>query len=233
MLDFLRRDGDSSNTVIGIILLVMLLVFVGPNVLPRLLSRTFPFIDEGVPCAFLRSSEDRGSHQSLIGRSAVDPLSIRTQVDPLPQASDANTAWTIRITLQNNTIGTVPIVFNEDQVVVGNGNNTTGLGIVFSTGVNLSLGNRVADPASFPEEDIRLLGPRQRCVHRVQFPATVANASTIPGNAQVSSYYRINGAGTITDGNSVFSDQGLNILNNTGGLIQSDPVVIPFSATAG
>lgn len=232
MLDFLRRDGDSSNTVIGIILLVMLLVFVGPNVLPSLLSRTFPFIDEGVPCAFLRSADNRADHQSLIGRSAVDPLTLRTQVDPLPQTNSGT--WTIRITVQNNTIGTVPFVFNEDQVIVGD-NGTSGLGLSFSSNISLGLGVRTADPASFNEANIRLLGPRQRCVHRAEFPATIANVNTIPGNTQVASFYRINTAGGITGDtiNAVFTDQGLNILNNTAGFVQSDAVVIPFSATAG
>ncbi|MCA9890115.1 MAG: hypothetical protein KC546_17170, partial [Anaerolineae bacterium] len=69
---FIRTDGDTSNTVIGIILLVMLLVFVGPTVIPRALSQSLTFFDEAIPCERLRTATDRGRHQSLIGTSAVD-----------------------------------------------------------------------------------------------------------------------------------------------------------------
>lgn len=231
MLDFLRRDGDSSNTVIGIILLVMLLVFVGPNVLPSLLSRTFPFLDEGVPCSILRTANNRAQHQSLIGRSATDPLILRTNVGEVPQPGSTD-EWIIRITIQNNTIGTVPFVFNEDQVLTTD-NQTSGVGILFNPPLALSNNAaRTGTPASIPEDNIRLLGPRQRCVHRISFPATLANTNTIPANLTVTSYYRITTPGEIVSANvtgQVFTDQGLNILNGNNGIgsVQSEPEPLP------
>lgn len=228
MFDILRRDGDASNTVIGIILLVMLLVFVGPNVLPSVLSRTFPFIDEGVPCTRLRTAEDRGRHQSLIGRSSTNPLSIRTEVDPLP--SDAAGTWTVRVTLVNNTIGTVPFVFAENQVIVGD-TGTSGVGLIFTPQTNVTIpGNARPTTTAFADSNIRLLGPRQLCVHRVQIPTNQVLGAVQPGNTTVTSYYRIASPGQVTSPNAIYPDQGLNVI--PGGRITSEPVVIPVPATA-
>ena len=55
-------------------------VFVAPDVLPQLVSNSIPFIDEGLPCTLVMNAEDRSQHQSLIGRSATDPLTIRAEV---------------------------------------------------------------------------------------------------------------------------------------------------------
>jgi hypothetical protein len=233
VIDALRRDGDSSNTVIGIILLVMLLVFVGPNVLPSLLARTFPFIDEGVPCTRLQTAENRALHQSLIGRSATDPLSIRTQLDPLPENPDDN--WTIRITLVNETIGTIPFVFAENEVVVSNPGNVSGLGLYFTPSTSVTIPGNTrpnADPPSFPEDKIRLLGPRQRCVHRVNMSGNqiLNNPQIEPGNTQVTTYYRITGPGQIQQQNSIYTDQGLAVI--PGGIIEAEPITIPVPVTA-
>lgn len=229
MFDFLRREGDSSNTVIGIIMLIMLLVFVGPNVLPSLLASTFPFIDEGVPCTFLRTGQNRANNQSWIGRSAVNPLSLRTQVDPLPDLSSPDGTWIIRITVQNNTIGTVPFVFDENQVIVGDDGVSSGIGLTFTPAANLSTGNVRTNQGiqSFPETSIRLLGPRQRCVHRVTFPASQL-AAVQSGITQVTSYYRITTAGTV--GFGIFPDQGLAII--AGGIVRSPAVNVPVSVVA-
>lgn len=227
MFDALRRDGDESNTVIGIILLVMLLVFVGPNILPGLLARTFPFIDEGVPCTSLKTALNRAEHQSLIGRSATDPLTIRTQVNPLPQGEEE--FWTVRIILSNNTIGTIPFVFEGTQVIVGDP-GSTGVGLIFTPQANITIpghARQTAGVTSFPEDSIHLLGPRQRCVHRVNIPANqiLNNTQITNGNTQVVSYYRITGPGQIQQANPIYTDQGLNVV--PGGIIQSEPVTIP------
>lgn len=235
MLKFLRRQGDTSNTVIGVIMLFMLLVFVGPDVLPTLLARTFPFIDEGVPCSRLRAAEDRATHQSLIGRQAVNPLSLRTEAPSVP--SDSDDKWVIRIIVQNNTIGTVPLVFDgQERIGFGSVPDSSGLGLVFSPNVTIQqavppLSN--ASLASFNESDIHLLGPRQRCVHRVVIPRNIVNIT--PGST-VRSYYRINTVGQVLTTNAatppLFTDQGLAIIE--GGIVQSEPVTVEviFSAEA-
>lgn len=223
MLDFLRRDGDTSNTVFGVILLVMLLVFVGPDVLPRLLSRTFPFVDEGAPCTRLRTASDRGLHQSLIGRRSSDPFDLDVQVDPLP--TDGSGSWIVRIIIVNNTIGTVPLVFDENQVLpVDDGNS--GVGLIFNPPANINLGTiRPAGASTFSNDNIRLLGPRQRCVHRVEIPANQLG-SIQPGTTTVRSYYRITTAGTVlTTATAIFPDQGLALLTN--GFTQSEAVTVP------
>jgi hypothetical protein len=229
--NLLRRRGDASNTVIGIILLIMLLVFVGPNVIPDLLSRTFPFVDEGVPCQRLRTANNRARHQSLIGRAAQDPLSLRVETSGLP--ADPSGVLSISVIITNNTIGTVPIVFDETQLIVGD-DGSSGVGIVFSPPVPISLGTvrQTAGVASFPEPLIKLLGPRQRCVTTVSIPAT--QLSGLAAGAQVTAYYRITTAGATqaAAGGTIFTDQGLAIIPN--GVVFSPPTLIPAaSLTAG
>jgi hypothetical protein len=228
--DFLRRDGDSSNTVIGIILLVMLLVFVGPDVLPTLLSRTFPFLDEGIPCSRLQTANDRANHQSLIGRRTQNPLELRTIVPPLP--ANPTDIWAIRIVVQNNTIGTVPFFFDgQARIGIGAVPDSSGIGLIFSPNVNVQEPQPAPNTGSttFSESNIRLLGPRQRCVHRVEIPRNSVNLS--PGSsATVRSFYRINATGKITTSDAIFPDQGLARI--VGGIEQSGEVPITFTASA-
>jgi len=231
VFDIFRRDGDSSNTVIGIILLVMLLVFVGPGVLPSLLSRTFPFVEEGVPCTSLQRANNRAAHQSLIGRQARNPLTLRTALEPIP-AND-NDPWIVRIIINNNTIGTIPFVFAENQVIVGD-NGTSGVGIIVQTPDNqpftLNTDNtrQTQNVTSFPEDQIRVLGPRQRCIFRLELSA--AEARNLPNGTTIRSYYRITTAGVVQQNNPqatpIFNDQGLAILDNN--LILSEPETVPI-----
>ncbi|MCU0515216.1 MAG: hypothetical protein MUE40_21900 [Anaerolineae bacterium] len=235
MLRALRRAGDSSNTVIGVILLIMLLVFVGPNVLPGLLARTFPFVYEGVPCDRLRNAENRAAHQSLIGRAAQNPLVLRVQVTNVPTVPEDTLRLNIIIT--NNTIGTVPFIFDSAQVIVGD-DGSSGVGLLFEPVSGFSTGGvrRTAGVTSFPENFIRLLGPRQRCVHSVSFPGSAALPALATGTLRVRAYYRITSGGTATlaqgsTAPAIFFDQGLAVI--PGGLVQSDLVDVALPVLAG
>lgn len=216
--DFLYRDGDSSNSAIGIILLFMLFVFVGPTVLPTLLARTFPFLNESTSCSRLQTAQNRGIHQSLIGRNAVNPFEMRVVVPPVP--SNQAATWNIQIIIENKTIGTVPFVFdNVARIGVGGVPDSSGLGLIFSPNVTYQQVPLASNTGTttFPDNNIRLLGPRQRCAFRVQIPVS---SISVPGGATVRSYYRINAAGQVLTG-GIFSDQGLARVD--GGIIQSEP----------
>lgn len=216
----MRFSRQNPNTLVGIILLILLLVLVGPNTLPRLLSRVAPFADEGVPCARLRTAEDLANHQSLIGRLADNPITLNIQADPIPTTPDG--FLVIRVSIVNNTIGTVPILFNPQQVLVGD-NGSSGLGLLFEPANALSTGftRQNQGALSFPESDIRLLGPRQRCVHRFEFPAAQLTANIAA--TSVRAYYRINSPGQVTastpNATPIYPDQGLRATN---GLVLSD-----------
>jgi hypothetical protein len=226
--DFLYRDGDSSNTVYGVILLFMLFVFVGPDVLPTLLSRTFPFLTEGVPCSRLQTANDRGNHQSLIGRSTANPFDVHVVVPPAP--ADPNAIWNIQVVIINRTIGTVPFVFdNQPRIGIGGVPDSSGLGIVFSPNVAYQAGQPASNAgiATFPESNIRLLGPRQRCAYRISIPR---GAIIVPPGATVRGYYRINTNGQIATGGAIFQDQGL--ARVPGGIVQSpeEPIILTVVA---
>lgn len=228
---FRRFSGSTnSNTIIGIILLIFLLVVISPNVLPSVLSRTFTFIDTGVPCERLRTALDRSRHQSLIGRQAENPLVLEVDASPLPNPNNPGESLVIRVTIINNTIGTVPFVYNPDQVIFGN-NGSSGLGVIFEPNITLPGPTRQNQGVtSFPASEIRLLGPRQRCVHRIEIPASAA-APLGTGNATVRAFYNISTSGQAipTDPTRpvIFSDQGLS--PGPGGyFVESPRVVIPL-----
>ena len=109
------------------------------------------------------------------------------------------------------------------------------VGIEFSSGITASIigpnggVNGRAQTQTIPATDIKVLGPRQRCVHRIIIAPNQISGAIQPGVTQVRSYYRIGTAGTVQQVNPVatpiFTDQGLNIVS--GGKVESLNVVIP------
>jgi hypothetical protein len=224
---YFRRVRDSSNAVVGIIMLLLLLVFVGPNVVPNLLARTFPFVYEGAPCAWLRTANNRAAHQSLIGRAARDPLTVRVTAGPVPTTADG--VLKITITIINNTIGTVPIVYDANEVIIGD-DGSSGVGLLFDRPTSMQLGIRqTAGLATFPEAKIKLLGPRQRCVHTIEIPYGRMDPSLLTAaQTPIRAYYRITTAGAAQSINPsepfIFPDQGLALF--TDGYAVSEPFII-------
>lgn len=219
-----RRGGDNRNVFVGLMLIVALLFF-APRYLPNLVARVFPQVYEGVPCDRLKTADDRANHQSLLGRSASEPISLAVRASTLPTSGDG--FLYITITVINNTVGTVPFVYDPNRVIVGD-NSTSGLGLIFTPQNSLSNGLPRQDSGSVPESSIRLLQPRQRCLHTVEFPAgnVLTDPSVNSGNAQVIAYYRnnINGAITtspIPQATPIFPDQGM-----WTGVVQSAPALI-------
>ncbi len=221
---------ENPNAIAGIFLLILLAVFAGPNVLPRLLSDQFPFVYEGVPCDWLRAGDQRAIHQSLLGRAVSNrvnpPISLTIKTSDFPAAIDG--PLVVWITVTNNTIGTIPILVTTERVVIGTGTGESGLGIAFN---NVPVPVAAQNVGGYPETQIRLLGPRQRCVHRAliqpnQFaPSDLSIVST--GSGSVKAFYRNNTSGTasaVGTGVAIYGDQGLWV-----GVTESDSVDIPVS----
>jgi hypothetical protein len=111
----------------------------------------------------------------------------------------------VRIIVINETIGTVPIIF-PGAVLVGDNPALSGIGLVFNSAAP------VASPGAgvgglIPESNIRLLGPRQRCVERWSIPVTQLVSVGVTANSTVKAYYRNNSAGAT--GGPIFNDTGL------------------------
>lgn len=225
---FLRRRGGTATSrsgSVGIILLIALAFLAGPNLIPRVFSRLSPYF-EGVPCNNLRNSPDRANHQSLLGRDDDDAMQLRIRSSAIPNSGDG--FLTLQIIVENNSIGTLAFVYNEDEVSIGD-NNTSGLGIIFSPTNSLATTNNRQDSPSFPESEIRLLGPRQRCIHTISIPAgnVIPDQSVTSGTAQVLAYYRGTSRGSVVQppgavATPIYPDQGLWV-----GLAQSEAVIIP------
>jgi hypothetical protein len=221
------RRPTNTNALVGIFLLVLLAVFAGPTMLPRIVSSVVPTADESIPCEWLRTGNNRAEHQSIIGRQVTNPISLSVRTSNLPQTPDQNLVISILIT--NVSIGSVSIYYNPTQVRVGDDGSTSGLGIVFNSTSPQAAGSPTNVP--IPERDIRLLGPRQSCVHRIEYaPNQYPDASIGTGNATVKAYYRNTSNGPTQPVNSlatpIFSTQGLWV-----GVAESEPVRILFAAS--
>lgn len=224
-MSFFRRSGN-PNLVVGIFLLVLLAVFAGPGTLPRLISSLVPNIDESIPCAWLRQGINRAEHQSLIGRAAASPISLRVRSTAVPSTPDG--VLTITIIVTNTSIGTVAIVYDPAQVRIGDDGITSGLGVVFNSPGPQSAG--VSQAGSYPENEIRLLGPRQSCVHKLEFSINQLPAANIAtGSATVKAYYRNTSRGIVQNTNAqatpIYTDQGLWV-----GVAESDSATIPLAS---
>lgn len=225
MFGFFRRSAN-PNTLVAIFLLVSLAVFAGPGFLPNILPSLVPGADESIRCEWLRSGERRAEHQSLIGRQANDEaLTIKVRSSPLPNQTGQN--LDVEVVITNRSIGTVAIFYNPDQVQIGDA-GFNGLGIVFNAANAQAFG--VGGGGPVPEDDIRLLGPRQSCVHHEIIPfEQIGSLGLGIGQNIVKAYYRNTSPGVVGLQNGatqiLFPDQGLWV-----GLVESESVPIATSS---
>jgi hypothetical protein len=206
------RRAENPNNLVAIFMLVLLAVVAGPNTLPRIIASIVPGADEGVPCAWLRPAQNRSAHQSLLGRSAENPLSVAVESGPLPSGSEGDLV--INIIVINNTMGTVPILYNPNQVRIGDDGASSGLGITFDSSNPLPAGAPQGN-TFIPETDIRVLGP--------------PFGGIATGNASVKAYYRNTSPGAAQSpdplATPIYNDQGLWV-----GIVESPSVIIPLAS---
>ena len=108
----IKLDRGNPNTFIGVILLVVLAVFVLPDRLPQFISELSPYLFGGIPCGRLPAAKDLAAHQSIIGRSAADPLLLEIAASEI----DADDKLVLRLSVTNRSLGTVPLVYQEDNI---------------------------------------------------------------------------------------------------------------------
>ena len=227
MTQMLQTDGANPNPFIGLILLIVLVIFVMPDRLPQFLSDLSPYLFSGIPCARLPAASELAAHQSVIGRSVRDPL----RLELAPTAIDDDGGLLLRLTVINGSLGTVPIVFQVDNIaVVERDDETDGFGIIIDPAPAEGLKDRTEpNPDSHQESDVRLLGPRQRCVHSL---ALTASQAMIDDGGSARAYYRMSVAGEQQPQNegtrAVYPDQGLDIISE--GVVFSDQVEIEATA---
>lgn len=205
---------ENPNTFVGIFLLLLLAVFAGPTVLPELLSENIAFVDEGVSCGRLPSGEDRAIHQSALGRAVSEeidpPLTLSVRTTPVP--NDGTQNFSISVIVTNNTIATIPILVNAGTLIFDPNSPQNGLGVSFNNAAPVpQAGENVT---TYSEERIRILGPRQTCVHRVTLAFnTLPNPSALTaGNSTIKAFYRNTTRGTAVPGpgdTAIYTDQGL------------------------
>ncbi|MFN8373966.1 MAG: hypothetical protein U0694_13950 [Anaerolineae bacterium] len=216
------RNVENPNTVIGVLMLVLLVVFAGPSTIYGLISRAAPGVTIDTPCDWMRNSPDRARHQSWLGRSATSPITVEVATTAMPITQDG--VLTVTIIVVNRTMGTVAFLFNPTQVRIGD-DGTSGLGIVFDNNTALNSPTLRQDTGTYPTADVRTLGPRQRCVVRLDFTWAQLTQAGFGGNSNVRAFYRIASAGVVLDANAIFPDQGFRPF-----FITSEPVFIPVAS---
>ena len=223
----IKLDRSNPNTFIGVILLVVLAVFVLPDRLPQFISELSPYLFGGIPCGRLPAAKDLAAHQSIIGRSAADPLLLEIAASEI----DADDKLVIRLSVTNRSLGTVPLVYQEDNISVAAADDLTdGFGFIVDPAPADGAKERTDPNAeTYAEADIRLLGPRQKCEHSTELRAATAMIAD-GGTAQA--WYRMSVAGTQqTQGEGtreIYADQGLDILSE--GVVFSEELVIEARA---
>jgi hypothetical protein len=226
-MQLFRNRRDNPNVLVGVVLLFLLVIFAGPGNLPRLLSNVLPFADEGVPCENLRDGLNRAYHQSLLGRSVnqrVDSpinLSIRTSA-----ITDQSTTISITVVIANETVAPVPLLISPGQFILSPEQAISGLGITLNTAPPVPFTGETG--TSYAESRIRILGTRQRCVHRVTYelanrpPALLG----LTPESNIKAFYRNPFVGTVAIPNNPqeyvspppYNDQGLWV-----GIVESPP----------
>ncbi|HYO89514.1 MAG TPA: hypothetical protein VER79_12750 [Candidatus Limnocylindrales bacterium] len=220
-----RPRGGRRTGGVAFVLLFIALLFIGFNLLPGTLASYFPQFYEGTPCTALRVSTGRANHQSLIGIGAANPIQLSVTPSTLPVTADG--FFTVRITVTNTSTGTVPILIDPLNIAVGG--SAEGLGLRFNPPNSLT--GVVNSGAVAPSSGVLVLGPRQKCVQVVEFPAgnVLVDPSIQAGRTTVQAYYRNNSPGAVTPPTNTFATP---IFNNAGlwvGLVESPAVVIPIS----
>lgn len=224
----LMRQSGNRNILVGIFLLVLLAIFAGPGFLPNLLPTVLPWADEGIPCQWLRAADDRARHQSILGRRDDAQLSLRVRSSALP--SVPGESLVVNIIITNRSIGTIAIVYNQAQVRWGDDGVSSGLGLVPNALARQALGT--GGQGAVPATDVRLLGPRQSCVHEAIYTYEQIGQLGLTGaNNTVKAYYRNTNRGIIQaspNGPAIFGDLGLWV-----GITESDPVpVLPSTGVS-
>ncbi|MFW5708873.1 MAG: hypothetical protein ACOCX5_01505 [Chloroflexota bacterium] len=224
----LFRSSQNPNAIFGILLLLLLAIFAGPETLPRLIADVIPFADEGVPCTRLRTGEGRAYNQSLLGRDVSQqeepPIGLAVSTSAIPASAPGT--FTVTILVYNRTLGTVPVLIVPDTLITSSQPTGNGLGIVAGTTQVPPVAPNAEPDTSYPEDDIRLLGPRQRCIFRVSFDfQEIPSQFSVPGVA-LRAFYRNEDPGTAVANRpgltQIFTDQGLWV-----GVVESAPSTIP------
>lgn len=218
------RTGRRPTGGIAFMLLFIAVIFIGFNLLPSTLANYFPQFYESIPCTSLRVSTDRANHQSLIGIGAASPIALTIAPSTLP--TEANGFFSVRITVINTSTGTVPILIDPLNITIG-GSGGEGLGLRFNPPNSLT--GIVSSGAVAPSAGIHILGPRQKCVQVVDFPAgnVLVDPSIVAGRTSVQAYYRNSSPGAVIPPGNTFATP---IFNNAGlwvGVVESPEVVIP------
>ena len=205
---------DPVTQIIALAALLILAIIALPALWARL-----PGSASGVACVNLPMPRLTGSNQSLLA-SQVDSKELLMELAPDPIVINQGQPLDMEVRYINNSIAPLILFIAPDEVTFRYTEQEAGLLFSITSG-GVARGDQpnVRPPypvrQQFTQNQLRILGPRQRCSERVQIdPARLNAAGVIQGEYQITAVYRnlykgvLSPIGALTP-TPIFRDQGV------------------------
>jgi hypothetical protein len=208
---------SASDPVTQVIALAALLIL-AIIALPALWAR-LPGAASGVACANLPMPRLGGSNQSLLS-AQVDSNALRLELAPDPIVINQGQPLDMEVRFINNSVAPLTLFFVPDEVTFRYTEQEAGLLFSITSG-GVARGDQPSVYPPYPvrqqftQNQLRILGPRQRCSEHVQIdPARLNAAQVIQGEYRITAVYRnlykgvLPPVGALTP-TPIFRDQGV------------------------
>jgi hypothetical protein len=208
---------SSSDPMTRIIALAALLIL-AIIALPALWAR-LPGAASGVACANLPMPRLTGNNQSLLS-SQVDSSALLLELAPDPVVINQGEPLDMDVRFINDSVAPLTLFIAPDEVTLRYTEQEAGLLFsITSNGQALGEPPNVRPPypvrQQFTQDQLRVLGPRQRCSEHIQIDAARLNAAqVIRGEYRITAVYRnlykgvLSPVGALTP-TPIFRDQGV------------------------
>lgn len=171
-------DIDRTNAAIILAAVILVAVVVVP--------RVYPPAKHGPQCSELAPPLG-GNNRSILALSGSDQQNLDLNLSLETTSVEASNAIQVRLTFVNNDVGPVILYLNTDQMILrGTGQSVPGVSFEIT---RVNGGGAVsgpvapaAPPATFPKEQLHLLGSRARCSENFELSPTQYSAlGLVPG----------------------------------------------------
>jgi len=217
------RGGDPLTQMIAIAALILLVVVALPYLPVQVATN-------GVACLNLPSPKNSGSNQSLLA-SQIDPSVLRLELKPDAVAINQGAPLSLDLRFINDSMAPLTLMIIPEEIIYRYTGREDGIAFSIQSTSGQVLGEspntRPPFPAhqQFTQNQLRVLGPRQRCSLRVDIdPARLNAAQVTRGEYQFTAVYRNQSKGALPPPAAltptpIFRDQGVWI-----GQVQSNTI---------
>jgi hypothetical protein len=185
------RGGDPLMQMIAIAALILLAVIA----LPRLWG-VLPGASSGIPCLSLPMPKISGNNQSLLA-STIDPSVLHLELVPVDIVISQGSTLSMEVRFINESMAPLTLMMVPGETTFRYTETEVGLLFSITTPDRRALGEPLNVRPPFQErqvfsaDQLRVLGPRQRCNLRVDIdPARLNSAQIGQGQYEIVAVYR-------------------------------------------